>query len=99
MPNDLLSSTDAARLLGVKAQTLYAYVSRGKLTAVHASGARGARYWRSEVESLKLRGRGRTPDVVKSALSYGAPLLDSAITHLDVQRGPLYRGRAAIQEY
>lgn len=56
---------EAARLLGVKRETLYAYVSRGLLRSYRQGIKRQRLYRRAEVEAL-LRlapsaGRGSTP--------------------------------------
>ncbi|MFX6006889.1 helix-turn-helix domain-containing protein, partial [Acinetobacter baumannii] len=47
-----LSSSEAAILLGVSRQTLYAYVSRGLLHAHPGGQARDRRYLAAEVERL-----------------------------------------------
>ncbi len=54
-----LTAEEAAQLLGVKRQTIYAYVSRGILHRQMAMDGRTSRFDRSEVEALRL---GRRPD-------------------------------------
>ncbi len=91
---DVLTATQAAALLGVKPQTLYAYVSRGLLRSRASPGTRQKRYARSDVVRLKQRAdarRGAAP-LASSALSWGAPVIESAITLID-DDGPCYRGR------
>lgn len=93
-----LTSDEAALLLGVSRQTLYAYVSRGLLTA-HQTGddPRRSLYLGEAVERLaEERRRGRRPkEVARSALDWGVPALESAITLID--RGRLfYRGEDAV---
>ena len=83
-------------LLGVKPQTLYAYASRGLLRRVGAGKLR--RYVLEDVERLRVRQRARSGHgpVAAAALSFGEPVLDTSITSID-ERGPLYRGHAAVQ--
>ncbi|MBV8089660.1 MAG: helix-turn-helix domain-containing protein, partial [Alphaproteobacteria bacterium] len=52
----LLTARQAANKLGVKLDTLYAYVSRGRLRSVTVSGTRERRYRSEDVEAL-LEGR------------------------------------------
>jgi citrate synthase len=90
-----LSAKEAAALLGVKPQTLYAYASRGLLRR-SGSGKR-RRYLLEDVQRLQLRQRARSGHgpVAAAALSFGEPVLDTRITGID-ERGPLYRGRPAV---
>src|SRR5689334_25307607 len=50
---DYLGSAEAAALLGVKRETLYAYVSRGLVRSVQVGG--GHRYSREDLERLRAR--------------------------------------------
>src|SRR5262245_25243464 len=52
-----LSAVEAAERLGVKRQTLYAYVSRGLLTSRPAAQGRGSEFDADEVEDLLRRSR------------------------------------------
>src|SRR5450830_1759992 len=92
-----LSSTAAAAALGVSRQTLYAYVSRGLVTAQSDGKARESRYLEEEVTRLATqRTRGRKPkEVAKATLSWGLPVLESAITLIEDGR-LYYRGRDAV---
>jgi len=92
-----LSSTEAAAALGVSRQTLYAYVSRGLLSAQSDGSARESRYLEEEVTRLATqRTRGRKPkEVAKATLSWGLPVLESAITLIEDGR-LYYRGRDAV---
>lgn len=92
-----LSSSQAAALLGVSRQTLYAYVSRGLLHAHPGGQARDSRYLASEVERLAAsRSRGRKPrEVARAALDWGLPVLESALTLIEDGR-LYYRGRDAV---
>ncbi|MFF5105501.1 citrate/2-methylcitrate synthase [Streptomyces sp. NPDC000134] len=52
-----LSTKEAAELLGVKPETVYAYVSRGQLSSRRAPGGRGSTFDAGEVEALARRNR------------------------------------------
>lgn len=96
--NPLLSAREAIALLGIKRETLYAYVSRGLVRSVPGDGtARGRRYFKSDLERLKARHDARAGHaaVAGAALRWGEPVLDSAITRIDAELGPVYRGEAA----
>jgi citrate synthase len=58
---DLLTAAEAARRLGVKPATLYAYVSRGVLSRGKAADGRASLFNADEVERLARRGRPRRP--------------------------------------
>jgi len=96
-----LTSGEAAAALGVSRQTLYAYVSRGLLTAqpipAIAGKTRASRYLAKEVQHLAMqRTRGRKPrEVAKATLSWGLPVLESAITLIEDGR-LYYRGQNAV---
>ena len=94
---DTLSTEEAAAVLGVTRQTLYAYVSRGLIAPLERGGAAGSRYARSAVEELaKTRRRGRRPrEIARATLDWGMPVLETAITR--IKHGRLaYRGRDAL---
>lgn len=73
MPSPLLSADAAATRVGIKRATLYAYVSRGLLTAHRRTGHRGSWFNPVELDGLVRRARGpveRRPDVrVQSAVT------------------------------
>ncbi|MFG3104287.1 citrate/2-methylcitrate synthase [Streptomyces sp. NPDC048182] len=52
-----LTTREAAELLGVKPETVYAYVSRGQLSSRRAPGGRGSTFDADEVRALARRGR------------------------------------------
>ncbi|MER5829885.1 citrate synthase [Streptomyces sp. NPDC002130] len=52
-----LSTKEAAELLGVKPETVYAYVSRGQLSSRRVSGGRGSTFDAQEVETLARRNK------------------------------------------
>src|SRR5690242_9232219 len=94
-----LSAAEAARRLGVKRETLYAYVSRGLIRSAPGSGAtRRRRYAREDVERARRRGEDRRdPAVIAThALNLGSPVLESAITLIEGGRLH-YRGYDAVE--
>ena len=96
---DWLSAEEAMRRLGVRPQTLYAYVSRGRVRAEPDPGEhRRSRYRASDIATLATRkAQGRTAaKVAQGAIAWGEPVLASAIT--TVAGGRLYyRGRDAVR--
>ncbi|MGA5352341.1 citrate synthase [Streptomyces thermodiastaticus] len=52
-----LTTRETAELLGVKPETVYAYVSRGQLTSRREPGSRGSTFDPQEVEALARRNR------------------------------------------
>jgi citrate synthase len=58
---DFLTAAEAARRLGVKPATLYAYVSRGVLIRGKAADGRASLFNADEIERLARRGRPRRP--------------------------------------
>src|SRR6266568_4105161 len=58
---DFLTAAEAARRLGVKPATLYAYVSRGVLSRGKVADGRASLFDAGEVERLARRGRPRRP--------------------------------------
>lgn len=88
-----LSAADAAAALGIKPETLYAYVSRGLIRS-EATGGRARRYRAEDVAALARRRRHDPGAEAEAALSWGAPVLDSAITLISDGR-LYYRGRDA----
>ncbi|MEO0401620.1 MAG: citrate synthase [Pseudomonadota bacterium] len=94
----LIDARTACTLLGVKPQSLYAYVSRGLLRAqIDVGDARRSLYTRADVEALAQRhhrSRARA-HVAQEAIRWGDPVLETAIS--DVRDGMLYFGaRTAI---
>lgn len=92
-----LSSRDAAALLDIKLETLYAYASRGLVESVPGPNGRGRRYARESVERLKARHDARAGHaaVAAGALRFGEPTLETSIS--DIQSdGPWYRGQSAL---
>ena len=71
-----LTAAEAARRLGVKPATLYAYVSRGVLSRAKAADGRVSLFSADEVERLARRGRPRRPAGVADIT------VESAITEI-----------------
>ena len=97
-PDEYLTAGEAAGLLGVKLSTVYAYTSRGLIQSVPGGRGRARRYRRRDLERLCARRDARAGHgpVAAAALRQGEPVLDSAITMISLERGPVYRGRPAI---
>jgi len=94
---DYVTSAEALKLLGVKQQTLYAYVSRGMIRSLPHLNGRSRFYMRNDVELVRERGSMRYgPDFVASGAMRGSlAVIDTSITEITA-RGPAYRGRLAI---
>ena len=89
---------EALSELGVKPQTLYAYVSRGLIASrPDTDDPRASLYAAADVAALVRRrrsGRGREA-IARAAIAWGEPVLETAIT--TVRDGRLiYRGRDAV---
>lgn len=90
-----LSAQEAAHLLGIRLSTLYSYVSRGLLRSEFADRSRRTRrYPIEDVQRLRERQEVRQEPqrVVDTALHWGAPMLDSALTLIEGGRC-YYRGQ------
>jgi citrate synthase len=88
---DRLGTEEVARRLGVKRETVYAYVSRGLLERHPASGPHDSQFDPEEVE--RLAERARRPDR-SSALEV---VVETELTLLDPAGRLSYRGRDAIE--
>ncbi|WAS91226.1 citrate/2-methylcitrate synthase [Nannocystis punicea] len=94
---EFVSGKEAAALLGVKRETLYAYASRGLVRSEPGGAGRERRYSRDDLERLKARRDARSGHgpVAAGALRWGEPVLESALTAIEAT-GPRYRGRPAV---
>ncbi|NYE95874.1 citrate synthase [Psychromicrobium silvestre] len=94
-----LSTAQAAARLGVKAATLYAYVSRGLISSERAVDAAGSTFDPLEVETLARRRRsaGAASELLSTPLT-GTPLMvmDSPIALLS-EDSLYYRGLPAVE--
>ena len=81
-----LTSEAAARKLGVKPETLYAYVSRGMVRSEKVPNSRRSRFLRSDVEKLagRQRGGGRAGGLEL--------IIETDLTYLDPSGVLAYRG-------
>ena len=86
----MLPSEEAARRLGVKVTTLYAYVSRGLLESHPEPGGRRSLFDLADLDRLAVRQRGGKQ--VESRLA----TITTGVTQLR-PGGPYYRGRAATE--
>jgi citrate synthase len=95
--NRLLSAGEAAELLGVSRQTLYAYVSRGQVESRPGPGpSRARRYPRASLEALRARrATPRGEAAAREAIHWGAPVLESSLTLIEDGRC-FYRGRDVV---
>ncbi|MEU3794052.1 citrate synthase [Streptomyces fructofermentans] len=78
-----LSTRETAELLGVKPETVYAYVSRGQLSSRRGPGGRGSTFDTGEVEALARRNR-REP--ARSSPATGTLSVRTRITLIDKDR-------------
>ena len=92
---NLITARQAAERLGIKLDTLYAYVSRGRLQSVSLPGSRERRYRSEDVEGLLATREGERP--ARGAES-GAlmPVIGSSICLIEDGR-LFYRGKDAIR--
>ena len=94
-----LTAKQAAAELGISLPTLYAYVSRGLIRSEATAGkSRSKRYHAADIEMLKSRQalRHNPARAVETALHFGTPLLESAITLIENGRC-YYRAHDALQ--
>ncbi|SDA78304.1 citrate synthase [Mesorhizobium qingshengii] len=96
--SEWLSREEALERLKVRAQTLYAYVSRGRI-GMRPDGAdpRRSQYRADDIAALATRrARGRSPSAIaESAIAWGEPSIATSIS--TVLHGRLiYRGRDAV---
>ena len=94
-----LSREEALARLNVRPQTLYAYVSRGRI-GMKPDGAdpRRSQYRADDIAALATRrARGRSPQAIaESAIAWGEPAISTSIS--TVLHGRLvYRGRDAVE--
>lgn len=95
---DWLTANEALLLLGTQQQTLYANVSRGRITArPDPADSRRSLYRGDDVRRLAQRAAGRRKQevVAQEAIRWGDPVLTTAISTV-AQGRLLYRGRDAV---
>ncbi|MBN6546120.1 citrate synthase [Actinacidiphila bryophytorum] len=103
-----ISTREAAARLGVKPETLYAYVSRGLLGSRRAAGGRGSTFDPGEVAALAARGRAATstgsgaaqpsePGSGSASCADGWGRIRTGITRIDTATGSYaFRGVDAV---
>src|SRR5271154_5253034 len=94
-----LTAEEATSRLGVSRQTLYAYVSRNRIGMTAApDDPRRSLYDAADVRRLAERNRGGRSRraVAASTISWGEPILVSAITRIEGGRLE-YRGQDAVE--
>ncbi|MCY4373489.1 MAG: helix-turn-helix domain-containing protein, partial [Spirochaetaceae bacterium] len=92
-----LTAAEAAATLGVKPQTLYAYVSRGLIRSEQAGGGRRRRYLRADVLRLRRRVEVRSNPAAAAHHAFTrseGSILDSSLT-LITEEELYYRGLPA----
>ncbi|WP_075732325.1 citrate synthase family protein [Streptomyces acidiscabies] len=92
-PERRLTTKEASELLGVKPETVYAYVSRGQLSSRRVPGSRSSTFDPAEVEALARRNRR------ESAGSPGTgsePAVRTRLTYIDGDRY-FFRGVDAVE--
>ena len=96
---DWIGRAEALERLGVRAQTLYAYVSRGRIgMRPDPQDSRRSLYSAADLERLALRRRrGRKASAIAaSAMAWGEPSIPTRISTIERGR-PAYRGRDSIE--
>lgn len=93
---DYLTRDDVLAILGIKPQTLYAYVSRGLIHSVPQPDGRSSFYLGEDVERIRVKSAARAGfgAVAASAMRWGEPVITTGIT-LITEDGPRYRNRLA----
>jgi citrate synthase len=93
---DYASAHEAMQILGVRAQTLYAYVSRGWIRSISQKGLKDKLYARDDVTRVSMRSLARSGHgaVAASAMNWGEPIFPTSITEI-TEQGPRYRGQLA----
>jgi citrate synthase len=90
-----LTTQQVADRLGVRAETVYAYVSRGLLHSERSGSGRGSTFDREEVDALLDRGRRSRPELA-AARTWRGPVVDTDLTL--VEQGRLFfRGVDAVE--
>ena len=86
-----VSRQEAIKVLGVKPQTLYSYVSRGLVRRCVDTGGRSSAYNFQDIQRLKARSLARSGHgpAAANAIHWGEPVLSTAITKI-TERGPVY---------
>jgi citrate synthase len=86
-----VSRQEAIKVLGVKPQTLYSYVSRGLVRRCVDHGGRSSAYNFQDIQRLKARSLARSGHgpAAANAIHFGEPVLSTGITKI-TEQGPVY---------
>ena len=97
-PTEYFTREQALKILSVKPQTLYAYVSRGFIRSTPRPDGRAHLYSREDVEKMRAKSAARAGHgaVAASAMHWGEPVISTSITEITAD-GPRYRGRDAVE--
>jgi citrate synthase len=96
--SEWLTREEAMERLKVRSQTLYAYVSRGRISMrPDQADPRRSQYRADDIASLATRrARGRTPQAIaESAIAWGEPAIATSISTI-VHGRLVYRGQDAV---
>ncbi len=95
--SDYLTRAEVLEILGIKPQTLYAYVSRGLIHSFPHPDGRSSFYSKEDVERIRLKSTARAGfgAVAASAMRWGEPIITTTITQI-TEAGPRYRNRLAV---
>jgi citrate synthase len=93
LSRDYASAAEAMKILNVRAQTLYAYVSRGWIHSISQKGQKEKLYLREDIARVEMRSLARSGHgaVAASAMNWGEPIFPTSITEITPE-GPRYRG-------
>jgi citrate synthase len=91
--SDRISSTEAARRLGVKVETVYAYVSRGLLASKRIRGGRGSTFDAAAVEALARSGARSRESFAPQVATAVALVTDDGLYFRGVDAAELSRER------
>jgi citrate synthase len=89
---------EALAILGVKASTLYTYVSRGLIRSLAVEGSKTRLFSRHDLELLRGRSEAHAGVIARAqgSMRFGEPIITSQITEIAAD-GPHYRGHSAIE--
>src|SRR5690606_26477132 len=96
---ELVDAATASKILGVKQQTLYSYVSRGLIRTAPSHGSKRSMYFLEDLDEVRLKGRRITSNSIAPDQSLrigGSAVLHTSITAISPD-GPVYRGRKAME--
>ena len=92
---DYMDREEALKILGIKKESLYTYVSRGLIKTIAEPGKKARLYRKVDIEKLRTRA-GAKPggQRIAQVLRYGEPVVQTWICEI-TKEGPRYRGHLA----